>query len=161
MESFNNYKYITNRSCMAVKLRHLHFNEWIKPLRLTKQIFRYIPQPKKTLLLLKLPISLLILKIYDNQTIFVAEEDGEIMGISIAQVKGNVLIIEATVVDSSYRKRGISKRLKSALEEKGKELGAAYALTKIESKNKTALAMAKSQGYYLIEKPDLYRKKLE
>ena len=127
---------------------------------LTSQIFKYIPQPKKMLLLLKLPISLLILKIYDRQTLFVAEEDGEIIGISIAQVKGNRLIIEATVVDSAHRKRGISKRLKNVLEKRGKELGATHALTKIESNNKIALAMAKSNGYNFFKKPDLYQKKL-
>lgn len=146
---------------MIVKIRQIKFNEWIKPIKLTSQIFRYTPQPKKTLLLLKLPISLLILKIYDSQTIFVAEANEEIVGICIAQMKEKALIIEATSVDSSYRKKGVSKRLKNALEEKGKELGATYAITKIESRNKTALTMAKSQGYFLIEKSDLYQKKLE
>ncbi|MCB2173190.1 hypothetical protein KQH65_10665, partial [archaeon] len=79
-----------------VIIRKIKFNEWIRPLKLSAQILEHTPQPQKSLLLMKLPLSLLILKLYDSETIYVAEEEGEIIGLCLAQIKVNLLLIEVT-----------------------------------------------------------------
>jgi GNAT superfamily N-acetyltransferase len=144
----------------VVIIRQIKFNEWIRPLHLSAQILSHTPQPAKTLLLLKLPISLFILKIYNSETIYVAEKDNEIIGICIAQTLDDTLIIEGTAIHPDHRRRGISHKLKTAVQEKAKQLRAKRAITKIEPTNKVALKMAQTQGYYPLEESNLYEKKL-
>ncbi len=143
-----------------VVIRQLRFNEWIRPLTLSAQILVNTPQPQKTLLLLKLPISLLVLKIHDLDTIYVAEENNQIIGLCIAQIKNKQLLIEGTAIDPEYRRRGISGKLKKAIEEKATQLGATKAFTKIEPENTPAIKMAKKQGYHLTEQDKIYEKTL-
>lgn len=143
-----------------VIIRQLKFNEWIKPIQLSIQILKHTPQPEKTLLLVKLPISLFILKLYNGETILIAEKDNEIIGICLAQIRDNILIIEGTAVFPNYRRRGISHKLKTAMLEKAKQLGAQRSITKIEPTNKAALIMAQTQGYYPINESNIYEKKL-
>ena len=143
-----------------VFIRQLKFNEWIRPLKLSAQILKHTPQPQKTLLLMKLPLSLLVLKLYDSETIYVAEEEGEIIGLCLAQIKDNQLMIEGTAVDEEYRRRGISNQLKKAVEKKAIQLGATTSITKIEPDNTPAIKMAKKQGYHESEKNKIYEKEL-
>ena len=75
-------------------IRKLGFSEWVKPLQLSSKLFIYMPLWKKTLLLLKLPISLLVMKLYHGETILVAEVDNRIIGITIAKVEGKLAYIE-------------------------------------------------------------------
>ena len=110
-------------------------------------MFIYMPLWKKILLLLKLPISLLVMKLYHGETILVAVEESEIIGIVIAKVEGKLAYIEGTVVDMNHRRKGVSKALKIAIHEKLIELGAEKAITQIEKGNEDALQMAYSQGY--------------
>ena len=142
-------------------IRQIEFNEWIRPLKLTKQILQHTPQPKKILLLIKLPLSLLVLKLYNIKTIYVAEKNKQIIGICIGQTKKDTLIIEGTAIHSDYRRLGLSKKLKKKVEAEAKKLGAKRAITKIESSNIIALKMAQSQGYQKINEHDIYEKKLE
>lgn len=132
---------------VALIIRKLRFNEWIKPLQLSSQLFIYMPLWKKILLSLKLPISLLVMKLYHGETILVAVEESEIIGIVIAKVEGKLAYIEGTVVDKNHRRKGVSKALKIAIHEKLIELGAEKAITQIEKGNEAALQMAYSQGY--------------
>ena len=143
-----------------VVIRKIKFNEWIKPLNLSAQILKHTPQPQKTLLLMKLPLSLLILKLYDSETIYVAEEEGEIIGLCLAQIKDNQLLIEGTAVDEEYRRRGISNQLKKAVEKKAIQLGVKMSVTKIEPDNIPAIKMAKKQGYHKSDEDKTYEKKL-
>ena len=124
-------------------IRQIEFNEWIGPIQLTKQILQHTPQPEKILLQIKLPISLLVLKLYNKQT------------------KKDTLIIEGTAVHPDYRRLGLSTKLKKKVEAEAKKLGAKRAITKIESSNIIALKMAQSQGYQKINEHDIYEKKLE
>lgn len=96
---------------------------------------------------MKLPISLLVMKVYHGETILVAEEGREIIGIAIAKVEGKLAYIEGTVVDKNHRRKGVSNALKQAIHEKIVELGAEKAITQIEAGNEAALKMAYSQGY--------------
>lgn len=144
-----------------VVIRQLRFNEWIRPLKLSAQILKHTPQPQKTLLLLKLPISLLVVKLYNIETIYVAEKNHKIIGICLAQVHDNQLLIEGTVVDEEHRRHGISNKLKKAVEDKARQLGATEAVTKIEPTNKPALKMAIKQGYTRIDNEKMYEKKLK
>jgi GNAT superfamily N-acetyltransferase len=143
-----------------VVIRQLRFNEWIRPLTLSAQILEHTPQPQKTLLLLKLPISLLVVKLYNLETIYVAEEDNKIIGICLAQVHANQLLIEGTVVDEEYRRHGISNKLKKAVENRARQLGATEAVTKIEPNNKPAIKMALKQGYTKLDNEKMYTKNL-
>ena len=90
-----------------VIIRKLRFNEWITPIKLSTQILTHTPQPQKTLLQLKLPISLLVMKLYHKETIYVAEQEDQIIGICIAQIQNNTLIIECTAIHSDHRRKGI------------------------------------------------------
>ena len=132
---------------VALIIRKLGFNEWIKPLQLSSQLFIYMPLWKKISLSLKLPISLLVMKLYHGETILVAVEESEVIGIVIAKVEGKLAYIEGTVVDKNHRRKGVSKALKIAIHEKLIELGAEKAITQIEKGNEAALQMAYSQGY--------------
>ena len=143
-----------------VIIRHLKFSEWIKPLKLSAQILDHTSQPQKLLLQVKLPISLLVLKLYNPDTIYVAEEDGKIIGICLAQMCKDKLLIEGTVIDPQYRRRGISNKLKRAVEEKAVQLGATVSVTKIEPDNLAALTMAKKQGYHETNEAKMYEKAL-
>jgi ribosomal protein S18 acetylase RimI-like enzyme len=143
-----------------VIIRQLKFNEWIRPLQLSAQILGHTPQPQKFLLLLKLPISLLLLKLYDSETIYVAEDEEKIIGICLAQIKDNQLLIEGTVITEDYRRRGISNQLKNAVEKRAVQLGATSSVTKIEPDNIPAINMAKSQGYHKVDEEKRYKKGL-
>ena len=110
---------------------------------------------------MKLPISLLIMKVYHGETLLVAEENGEIIGIVIAKIEGTLAYIEGTVVDKNHRRKGVSNALKDAIHEKLIELGAEKAITQIEPDNKAALKMAYSQGYTQSENPLYLEKTLE
>ena len=145
---------------VALIIRKLGFNEWIKPLHLSSQLFIYMPLWKKILLSLKLPISLLVMKLYHNETLLVAEEEGKIMGIVIAKVEGKLAYIEGTVVDKNHRRKGVSNALKIAIHEKLIELGAKKAITQIEPENEAALQMAYSQGYTPSDNPLYLEKRL-
>jgi GNAT superfamily N-acetyltransferase len=134
-------------------IRKLGFNEWIKPLQLSTQLFTYMPMWKKALLSLKLPISLLVMKLYHGETILVAVEEREIIGIAIAKVDGKLAYIEGTVVDKNHRRKGVSNALKKAIHEKIVKLGAEKAITQIEPNNEAALRMAYSQGYTQSDNP--------
>lgn len=142
-------------------IRQLEFNEWIKPLQLSQQLFTYMPLWKKILLTLKLPISLLVLKLYHGQTLLVAEENNEIIGIVIAKIEGKLAYIEGTVVDERHRRKGVSNALKEAIHAKLIELGAEKAVTQIEPNNEAALKMAYSQGYTQSDNPLYLEKMLE
>jgi GNAT superfamily N-acetyltransferase len=144
-----------------VIIRNIRFNEWITPLKLSAQILTHIPQPQKTLLQLKLPISLLVMKLYHMETIYVAEQEDQIIGICIAQIQKNTLIIEGTAIHSDHRRKGLSTQLKKAVEETAKKHGATKAITKIEPTNKPAIKMAQTQGYQATEKEKIYEKKLD
>ena len=87
------------------------------------------------------------MKLYHGETILVAVEEKEIIGIVIAKVEGKLAYIEGTVVDKNHRRKGVSKALKLAIHEKLIELGAEKAITQIEPDNTAALKMAYSQGY--------------
>lgn len=139
-------------------IRKLEFNEWIKPLQLSRQLFIFMPLWKRILLTLKLPISLLVMKIYHDDTILVAEEDDEIIGIVISKVEGSLAYIEGTVVDRKHRRKGVSNRLKEAIHLKLVSLGVEKAITQIEPRNQAALEMAYSQGYTQSDDP-LYLEK--
>jgi len=143
-----------------VIIRQLKFNEWIRPLKLSSQILEHTQQPQKSLLLLKLPISLLILKLYNPETLYVAEDDGKIIGICLAQIKDKQLLIEGTAIDEEYRRRGISNKLKKELEKKAIKLGATTSVTTIEPDNTPAIRMAKKQGYHKSDNKKKYEKKL-
>ncbi len=140
-------------------IRELGFNEWIKPLKLSLQLFNYMPFWKKALLTLKLPISLLVMKLYHSETLLVAEEEGEIIGIVIARIEGSLAYIEGTVVDNDHRRKGLSNALKEAIHVKLVALGAEKAITQIEPNNEAALQMAYSQGYTQSPNP-LYLEKI-
>ena len=120
-----------------------------------------MPIWKKILLYIKLPISLLVMKIYHGETILVAEEKGEIIGIVIAKVEDKLAYIEGTVVDHNHRRKGVSNALKKAIHLKLIELGATKAITQIEPGNIAALHMAYSQGYTQSENPIYLEKTLE
>ena len=141
-------------------IRKLGFNEWVKPLKLSSQLFTYMPFWKKMLLSLKLPISLLVMKLYHGETILVAVEKREIIGIAIAKIEGKIAYIEGTVVDKFHRRKGVSNALKEAIHEKLLEYGAEKAITQIESDNTAALKMAYSQGYKQGENPVYLEKTL-
>ncbi|MCW4011954.1 MAG: GNAT family N-acetyltransferase [Candidatus Bathyarchaeota archaeon] len=143
-----------------VIIRQLKFNEWIRPLQLSAQILEHTPQPEKTLLQLKLPLSLLVMKIYDHETIYVAEEANQIIGICLAQIQEKQLIIEGTTVTEKHRRKGISNKLKNAVENKAIQLGATTAITKIEPHNKPAITMAQKQGYTKTDTEKMYKKQL-
>lgn len=143
-----------------VIIRQLKFNEWIRPLKLSSQILEHTQQPQKSLLLLKLPISLLVLKLYNSETLYVAEDDGKIIGVCLAQINDKQLLIEGTAIDEEYRRRGISNQLKKALEKKAIHLGATTSVTTIEPDNTPAIRMAKKQGYHKSDNEKKYEKKL-
>jgi len=143
-----------------VIIRQLKFNEWIRPLKLSAQILEHTQQPQKSMLLLKLPLSLLILKIYDSETLYVAEDEEKIIGMCLAQIKEKQLLIEGTAIDQEYRRRGVSNKLKKAVEKKATQLGATTSLTIIEPENTPAIRMAKKQGYHESKKDKTYEKKL-
>jgi GNAT superfamily N-acetyltransferase len=143
-----------------VIIRQLKFNEWIRPLKLSSQILEHTQQPQKSLLLLKLPISLLVLKLYNPETLYIAEDDGKIIGVCLAQINDKQLLIEGTAIDEEYRRRGISNQLKKALEKKAIHLGAITSLTTIEPDNTPAIRMAKKQGYHKSDNEKKYEKKL-
>lgn len=143
-----------------VIIRQLKFNEWIRPLKLSSQILEHTQQPQKSLLLLKLPISLLVLKLYNSETLYVAEDDGKIIGVCLAQINDKQLLIEGTAIDEEYRRRGISNQLKKALEKKAIHLGATTSVTTIEPDNTPAIRMAKKQGYHKSGNEKKYEKKL-
>ena len=134
-------------------IRKLEFNEWIKPLQLSSQLFIYMPLWKKILLTMKLPISLFVMKLYHGETLLVAEENDEIIGIVIAKVEGKLAYIEGTVVDENHRRKGVSNALKEAIHLKLIKLGAEKAITQIEPNNEAALKMAYSQGYTQSDNP--------
>ena len=142
-------------------IRKLEFKEWIKPLQLSSKLFIYMPLWKKILLTLKLPISLLVLKLYHGETLLVAEENGQIIGIVIAKVEGKLAYIEGTVVDKNHRRKGVSNALKEAIHVKLISLGAEKAITQIEPDNEAALQMAYSQGYMQSNNPLYLEKTLE
>lgn len=142
-------------------IRKLGFNEWVKPMQLSSRLFIYMPMWKKILLTLKLPISLLVMKIYHGETILVAVENNEIIGIVIARIDGKLAYIEGTVVDKNHRRKGVSNALKEAIHEKLIHLGAEKAITQIEPDNDAALKMAYSQGYTQSENPLYLEKTLE
>jgi GNAT superfamily N-acetyltransferase len=141
-------------------IRKLGFNEWIKPIQLSSQVFTYMPLWKRILLAMKLPLSLFVLKIYDGETILVAEAEREIIGIVIAKMEGKLAYIEGTVVDRNHRRKGVSNALKVAIHEKLIELGAEKAITQIEPENTAALKMAYSQEYKQSEDPIYLEKTL-
>jgi ribosomal protein S18 acetylase RimI-like enzyme len=143
-----------------VLIRQLRFNEWIRPLKLSAKILEHTPQPHKSILLLKLPLSLLVLKIYDSGTLYVAEDEGKIIGICLAQIKEKQLLIEGTAIDKEYRRRGLSNKLKKAVEKKAIQLGATTSLTIIEPENTPAIRMAKKQGYLESDENKTYEKEL-
>lgn len=101
------------------------------------------------------------MKMYHGETLLVAEEEGEIIGIVIAKVEDKLAYIEGTVVDRNHRRKGVSHALKEAIHEKLIELGAEKAITQIEPDNDAALNMAYSQGYTQSEKPLYLEKTLE
>lgn len=143
-----------------VVIRQLKFKEWIRPLKLSSQILKHTQQPQKSLLLLKLPISLLVLKLYNPETLYVAEDDGKIIGVCLAQINDKQLLIEGTAIDEEYRRRGISNKLKKELEKKAIQLGATTSITTIEPENTPAIKMAKKQGYHESEEAKTYEKEL-
>lgn len=99
-------------------IRKLGFNEWIKPLQLSAKLFTFMPLWKKILLTLKLPISLLVMKVYHGETILVAVDEREIIGIVLAKVEGKLAYIEGTIVDKNHRRKGVSNALKHAIHDK-------------------------------------------
>ena len=143
-----------------VIIRQLRFNEWIRPLKLSTQILEHTQQPQKSLLRLKLPLSLLVLKLYDSETLYVAEDEGKIIGICLAQIKEKQLLIEGTAIDQEYRRKGISNKLKKAVEKKAIQLGATTSITIIEPENTPAIRMAKKQGYHESDANKTYEKEL-
>jgi L-amino acid N-acyltransferase YncA len=120
-----------------------------------------MPLWKKILLTMKLPISLLIMKTFHNETLLVAEKNGQLIGIAIAKIEGKLAYIEGTVVDRKHQRKGVSHALKEALHMKLVELGAEKAITQIEPTNEAALKMAYSQGYRQSETPLYLEKNLK
>ena len=141
-------------------IRPVEFNEWKKPIQLSTQLFKFMPLWKRILLTVKLPLSLVVMKVYHGETILVAEEENEIIGIVIAKLEGNLAYIEGTVVDRDHRRKGVSNTLKEAIHKKLKKLGAEKAVTQIEPGNDAALRMAYSQGYSQRDNPKYFARAL-
>lgn len=92
----------------------------------------------------------------DKNALFVAEEDGKVVGIVRAEmveidgmfVEQKAIYVDDLVVDEKYRKRGIARRLLELTEEFAKENGIKILKSRVYEFNKPAQQFLRDCGFH-------------
>lgn len=92
--------------------------------------------------------------INDDRIIFVAEDDGKVIGfLSIVNNKEQQTIyLDDYCVNNAYRGRGIGSKLMNMSFEFAKKLGYDQVITHVESANSESIEFYKKKGFKLIQK---------
>lgn len=86
-----------------------------------------------------------------SPAIFVAEEEGEIVGNAIAFQKEGALYLWVLGVDPRYRKRGIAEHLYQMCEDRAREIGCKKVTVKIYNVSQDMIRLALKRGYIIVD----------
>lgn len=92
-----------------------------------------------------------------NETIaFVLENEGKIIGYSIASMANAKFHITNIAVDEKYQRQGIGSRFVKVLEDTATKNNCNYAYLEVRTNNKTAIDFYESHGYSILYTRSMY-----